>query len=60
MRFLRKSWPIWAVWVGVTLFIVGLAINPVWTFVIICAGIMLFLLAMSIRISIDLAKEDEE
>jgi hypothetical protein len=58
LRFLRKSWPIWALWVGTILFITGLAINPFWTFAIIWIGIIIAIAIMSIRASIMMNRED--
>jgi hypothetical protein len=58
MRFLRKSWPIWALWIGFLLFIAGLAINPFWTLAIIWIGIMVLIFIMSIRAAITMSRED--
>ena len=59
MRFLRKSWPIWAIWGGTALFIAGLAINPFWTFAVIWTGIMVGVFVTSIRAAIEMARESE-
>ena len=58
VRFLRKSWPIWAVWIGTIFFLVGLAINPFWTLAIIWVGIMIVAFVMSIFAAIAMARKD--
>ena len=58
MKFLRKSWPIWAIWLGLILFLTGLAINPFWTFVGVWIGIMGTVIIRSIRAAIAMSRED--
>jgi len=58
MKFLRKSWPIWAIWLGIIVFLTGLVINSFWTFIGVWIGIMGTVIVMSIRAAIAMSKED--